>query len=400
MADAAGKRVNDYPLPYCIQGSAAPAFRGEPDIVRHFDCSCGHRLIEHFDPDAFIRVAIKCFACAAITETPPLPVGEILPRSLVTLGADGGYLLGSTVYARSGVAITCDQEIARTVDDTAPRMTGHPDFELSVDGLARIEAQYDALIGGRLASQQKSLLRYPVDDRTGVLEFPFAWATGHLRKTLLRGTIDFSKAETATALAWIEAFRHVTSIWGHHPRFASTATTLAASFLHTIPQLIVAAYLCEAGNRVGLAASGGTGTPVPDLYIRHRVGEIFHIEVKAPKLLQWCPSMDLVGPAISKAVTSALENSRHQINSKRKGVLVISSSLMHPELPDILEAELSKALASKGRNRSGVAAIVSVSPLSAGLKQGPKGLEFGTTYAFRVSKNPHFAGENPVVTGE
>lgn len=110
--------------------------------------------------------------------------------------------------------------------------------------------------------------------------------------------------------------------------------------------------------------------------------------------------MDLAGPAISKAVTSALENSRHQINSKRKGVLVISSSLMHPELPDILEAELSKALASKGRNRSGVAAIVSVSPLSAGLKQGPKGLEFGTTYAFRVSKNPHFAGANPVVTGE
>lgn len=400
MADAVRERLRDYPIPYCIQGSAAPAFKGEANTGVHFDCPCGHRLIEHFDPDAFVRVAIKCFVCAAVSETPSLPLGEILPRTLVTLGADGGYLLGSTVIARAGVAMTCDQEIARSRADTAPRTAGHPSFELSIGGLDRMEAQYDALIGGRLASQQRSLSRYPLDDPAGVLEFPFAWATAHLRKTLLCGSVDLSKAETATALAWIEAFRHVTSIWGHHPRFALTASTLAASFLHTVPQLIVAAYLYEAGNRVGLATSGEKGTPIPDLYVRQRVGEIFHIEVKAPRALQWCPSKSLSVPDISKAVMSALENSRHQINSKRKGVLVISSSLMHPDIPDVVEAELNRVLKSRGRNRSGVAAIVSISPVSAGLTKRSEGLEFGTTYAFRVSKNPHFVGENPVNTGK
>lgn len=396
MGDRTEDKRGEHYIPYCIQGSSQPAFRGPLRSDQHFDCSCGHRLIESFDPDAFLRVAIQCYNCGTISETPTLPAGEILPSRPVVLGSKRGYFLGSTVDAVLGVAVTCDQEFAKAQSSTAPRTTGHPDFVLSIDGIKQVEAQYDALIRGKFRSQQQSLKRYPVDDPSGILEFPFAWATDHLRQRLSTGQIDLLKSETATALGWIEAFRHVTSIWGHHPRFAATATTFAASFLHTVPQLIVAAHLWDAGNQVGLAVSSEKGTPSPDLYIRPRVGEIFHIEVKAPRRLQWNPKLNLPREDISKAVVTALENSRHQINSKRRGLLVISSSLMHPALPSELEFEIHRALKRIGRNRSGVAAVVSISPVSAGMTRVAAGIQFGTKYALRVTKNPHFAGDNPV----
>ena len=72
--------------PHFIQVGDAPAFTGVggSDLV----CRCGQStLIKGYLPANFLAIRIRCFRCGAITGTPGLPDGEILPRSAVSIEA-------------------------------------------------------------------------------------------------------------------------------------------------------------------------------------------------------------------------------------------------------------------------------------------------------------------------
>lgn len=386
-------------LPYCIQGSEAPAFRGELASDKHLMCSaeCGQMLIEHYAKYSYASIGIKCFRCGEITRTPGLELGEVFAASVGTLGNKGAFLLGSTVNVRSGVVLTCDQEIARAIEATAPRSNGLP-LDLSEVGLKNLETLYNSITGCELAKQQAIVRRKGIPS---ILIYPFAWAVSHIENCLKERTIDLTKRDTLTALMWLHRFCHVVGIWQHHPRFQAVAKDLGKprSFLHTTAQLLAAAYLYEAGNRIGLSLEDQHGEPNPDLYIRGDVGSNIFLEVKAPEALQWRGDDQESIASIETAVKNCIKRSRGQINRSHRGALIISSSLIWEDFPTILERSIQKAMRSEGRNRKSLAAVVGLSTSRFLLtKQNGNKTKLDAGFKFSVTLNEYYDGENPIKT--
>jgi hypothetical protein len=396
MPNASAKDVEE--LLYCIQGSAMPAFRGVIDTDNRLQCAagCGQVLIDNYVEDCYVSVGIQCFKCGQITRTPCLPLGEVFATPTVSLGSKGRYLLGSTVSVPPGVVLTCDQEIEREIAATAPRVcsTG---FTISEDGIKRLVSVYDEIIGGKFQQQKTIVERLSL---ASVKTFPFTWAISHLEKCLRSGIVDIRYANTLTALMWLNMFSHVVETWQHHPRFNLVAKDLGKpkSFLHTSAQLITAAYLYHAGNRVGLSLEDNQGVPNPDLYIRSAPhGKVF-LEVKAPEALQWGDSVDVSEGTIQKAVKDCIKRSSYQINRAHRGVLVISSSLLSNSFPALIEKCARQTLKLKGRDHRGLAAVACLSPSNVAI-DGPSGdMRFACEFSFGVAINEHFDGDNPIST--
>ncbi len=387
-------------LPYCIQGSGAPAFRGEIVTGEQLECwRCSHVLIEHFDKDDYVTVGIKCYKCGEITWTPNLSAGEIFAASTVSLGKSGKFLLEGTVLSRSGVILTCDAEIAREFECTAPRKYKSP-LNLSEEGLKDLTAKYDEIVGGVFSSQRR------IVEKAGnacAATYPFAWSIVHLELCLKAKVLDARRQDTATALMWIVMFDHVLGTWQHHPRFQIVAKSLGKpkSFLHTASQFIVASYLYHAGNRVGLSLEDKQGRPNPDLYLRGTATENkkLFIEIKAPEALQWSEKNDIGPEQIEKAVKAHIKRSSGQINRHHPGILVVSSSLSLDYIPNQLEKSIEKSLKLKGRDHRSLAAVVGLSPgnpLLTGYENN--GTNLGTSFRFSVTLNSHYNGLTPLRT--
>lgn len=388
-------------LPYCIQGSEAPAFLGDSENSENLTCvaNCGQILIKHYAKDDYANIGIKCFKCGEITWTPRLEVGEVFAASIVSLGDKGRYLLGSTVNKPDGVILTCDQEIKREIEATAPRKSTYSPA-LSEEGLKSVVAKYNEIVGDKFAQQRKIVERLGMPS---IKTFPLAWAIVHLEKCLLTGVIDIRRSETLTALMWLHMFFHVVGVWQHHPRFSSVAKGLGKpkSFLHTASQLIVTAYLYQAGNRVGLALEDKKGEPNPDLYINGIGRDKTYLEVKAPEALQWGGKNDISVEQIETTVRNCIKRSSDQINRTHRGVLIISSSLISDFFPQLLEISIQKELQSKGHNHKSLSAVIGISPMNLDITgQGGSNMQFNCQFSFSVTLNKHFDGKNPIVTNK
>lgn len=386
-------------LPYCVQGSDAPAFRGGLETGEHLTCAagCGQVLVEHYVKEDYVNVGIKCFKCGTITRTPGLPLGEVFAAPVLTLGEKGAYLLGSTVNARSGVIITCDQEIAREIEATAPRYRSFP-LMISPEGLRALTARYDEIVGMRFSTQRKNVERL---GQSSIKTFPFAWAIMHLEKCLASGALDIRRGETLTALLWLNIFSHAVGVWEHHPRFHVVARDLGTpkSFLHTSSKLIAAAYLYRVGNRIGLSLEDQAGQPNPDLYVRVGARDKIHLEVKAPEGLQWGGDQSISVEQIENVVRTCIKKSTSQINRSSRGILIISSSLLSHRFPALLESAIQNALKSKGRNHRSLAAVVGMSPSTFDMTTQSVGtIACNAGFQFSVTLNGYYSGKNPVVT--
>lgn len=383
--------------PYCVQGSDDPAFRGNEPTGVSFVCQggCGQILIEEYDPESYVSVGIQCFKCKGVSVTPNLPRGEVFAASMVSLGADGAYLLGSTVNVPPGVILTTDQEIQREIALTAPRDESVK-FELSQNGISEICSIYISATGVDLGQQIKTVNRLGVE---AAIIFPFAWSISHLSDRIDKNILDVGKPDTATALLWVRQFCHVVGTWQHHPRFRVVASGLGKprSFLHTSTELIAAAYLYHAGNRVGLSLEDKPNEPNPDLYVRGVRGGKFYLEVKAPEPLQWSSKQEIDTAIIAKAVKSSVKKSTRQINKSRTGILIISSSLIWDGSSKVLEEAIVKAIKADGRNHRHLAAVVGVVPQDYNIGMPSQGsMNMSVSYNFSVTLNEHFSGENPV----
>lgn len=385
-------------LPYCVQGSDAPAFSGDVDTGEHLRCTagCGQVLIENYIEEAYVNVGIKCHKCGSITRTPGLPLGEVFASPILTLGEKGAYLLGKTVKAKSGVIITCDQELARELEATAPRDRSLP-LIITPKGLQDLTKRYDNIVGERFSTQRKSVERL---GRSSIKTFPFAWAITHLEDCLASGVLDIRRAETLTALLWLNMFNHVVGTWEHHPRFALVARDLGMpkSFLHTSSKLIAAAYLYHVGNRVGLSLEDQPGRPNPDLYVRTSGRNKIFLEVKAPEALQWGGDRSTAIEQVENAVRTCIKKSSSQINRSSHGMLIISSSLLSESFPALLERAIQSVLSSRGRDHTSLAAVAGMSPSAFRMTtQVRGGAASNVGFQFSITLNEHYRGTNPIV---
>lgn len=381
------------PIPCLIQGGSFPAFRCKIESDHHLDCRCGRsRLIERYRPDCFVRVAIQCFECGEVTETPTLPPGEVLPRPLLTFGDIGSYFLGATVEYDPQIAMTCDSEIARSSVETSPRFGSSP-FSLSEAGLDSLAAIYDELSGGKLQSQTASVSRARSAGNAGESEFAFVWALHTLRECIGRSVVDLDDPATLTALMWLHSFNHVHSTWSHHPRYWAVARgmTNAKSFVHTLTQFIVAGYLHRVGNRIGLGTEDNAGKPNPDLYFRLDPSQNMYLEVKAPSFLAWGAAKQLTEEFLRSEAKKHFKR-KTQISRSHHGLLVYASSILHPDVPGRFEALMRNHLRTSGRERSGLAGMVAVFPTDVRYVQSEGGAHFSCEFTVRVARNEHYSG--------
>ena len=381
-------------LPYLIQGSTDPAFRGTARCEAVFLCeNCEFLLIENYIPEDYVGVGIQCFRCAHVSTTPADLDGEVFSASVVTLGDNGRFLLESTVSTSPDVTITTDAAYTAALLSMRPR--DGLSLTLSREGLDEAVAIYERISPGLFNLQESILARTNDADP---LKFPFAWAIRYFRRCFDSGELNIDRVESQTAFLWLRLFLDAVGSWQHHPRFPVVGKDMTKpdSFLHTVGQLLTAKYLFEAGNQIGLSLEDQAGHSNPDLYIRSAPFGRIHLEVKAPRKLQSVDQAPIDLGFAKATLKQVIDRSKRQINKHHKGALVIISSLHDDNSPRLLRQHTENWLQAHGRTRKSLAAIVIVSTIGGVSRQYGKDLSQTHGLSFDPVLNPHFDGPNPI----
>lgn len=385
--------------PLLIQGSAAPIIKIDDGTGDKLTCSgCAESvLVEGYRPECLIGIGFECWRCKHVTWTPELPAGEVLHAHVVTLGATGRFLIGSTVTQSSRVTFTTDHQIARESGLASPRPPARSNLELSVEGLDAVGSELDLLSGGRFNSHLMSADRALARGVRYFRENPLAWALRYLNRQLVGGSLHMSD-DTLMAIGIVQSYRNVFSRWRHHARAPFLAIEFCANFHHTIYQLIAASYLSDHGNRIAVNPPTQGGGRSADLYVRISAGERLHLEVKAPESLEWPNTLDSRF-RMKKLVETMLARSRGQIGRSNPGVLIVGSSCISPGFFDRFGQAIRSTLRSKGDKYTRVAAIQLVGVDSLSLRPTRAStFDFQASYRSQAWKNPHYFQENPLAT--
>jgi hypothetical protein len=376
--------------PHFIQVGDVPVFSGvgNGDLI----CRCGTScLIKGYAPQNYLAIRIKCFRCGAVTTTPGLPDGEILPRDAVAIEPREMPAV-TTSPIPPGAVLADSAALSGEYGLTRPRQPPSERLTLSSDILEASATQYDRLTGGRLA-EQCAATPPAMEAKHG--DYPFAWSLLRLREQIGRpGWSWLHHDDDAMAAMHVAAMRHLMDCWGQHPLLDRLATPLAApgQFLSTVTGLAVAKLLFDAGNRVGFTL------PAADVQLHFSTseGEPLALALRAPDALQWRERDRRRPHVLRAAVTDALASAHGQVNARNPGIVVLSASILQPDFDQMLVDSIHAVFRAVGRKHRGVAAIAVVMPKVLPVDRLD---QVGFGYAFYPLRNPHFAGENPIRLG-
>lgn len=356
-------------------------------------CRCGASvLVQGYLPGNFLEIRIQCFRCGAVSTTPGLPEGEILPRSAIAI-EPGQMPMVTTSAIAPGHVLACRDAVARDYALTRPRDLPDEPLLLSRAMLESAAADYDRLTGGRLAEHAAAS---PSPEGRDHGAYPFAWSVLRLRERIDRPGWTWFRDDDDDAMAtmYVAALHHLMQCWGQHPLLAHLAAPLAERdrFIRTVAGLAMAKLLYDGGNRVGFSLSGAD----VDLHFTTPVDEPLSLALLAPDALQW-RQKDRRSPAVLRgAVIDAVTSSQGRVNRSKPGIVVLAVSILQPDFDQMVVDAIHAAFQTVGRRHRGVAAVAVVMPKV--LPVGPPDrVAFG--YALYPIRNPRFAGENPIRLG-
>lgn len=376
-----------------IQVGDLPVFSGAGSV--DLICGCGgSTLVKGYAPQNFLAIRIKCFRCGAVTTTPGLPAGEILPRDAVTVARNDVPAVATSPIPLGGV-LACAEAVARDYALTRPRDAPREAMVLSAETLESVAAAYDRLTDGRLAEHCAAS---PPAMGSALGDYPFAWSVMRLRAQIARPEWSWlQQNDDAMAAMHVAALYHCLECWGQHPLLSQLAAPLAApgQFLRTMSGFAAAKLLFDAGNRVGFSLPS-PGQPDVQLHFTTSAGNALSLAVRAPDAMQWRERDRRTPQSLRAAVQDALASAHGQVNGRRPGIVMLSASILMPDFDQALVDAIHAAFRAVGRKHRGVAAVAVVMPkvLPAG---SPDRVGFG--YASYPILNPHFAGENPIRLG-
>lgn len=152
------------------------------------------------------------------------------------------------------------------------------------------------------------------------------------------------------ALGEVMAITSLLDRWRNHPAWQRLVNTLrdANELRHTITVLILASYLVDAGNGVGIVFQASAGR-VADLWLQSDAFRRCDVEVKAPQLLRG-PLRSGLGDAmaeslVEKSLQKAASGKRGQLRHEQSGaILAIGSFHLGTHNLDVLESAGKRVL--------------------------------------------------------
>ena len=348
-------------------------------------------LIQGYLPGNFLAIRIRCFRCGAVSTTPGLPEGEILPRSAIAIAPTQTPMVTTSDIA-PGHVLACRDAIARDYALTRPRHLPDEPLLLSRAMLETAAADYDRLTGGRLAEHSAGS---PPAEGPDHGAYPFAWSVLRLRERIDRpGWCWFHHDDDAMAAMYVTALHHLMQCWGQHPLLARLAAPLAERdrFIRTVAGLAMAKLLFDGGNRVGFSFSGND----VDLHFTTPVDEPLSLALLAPDALQWRQKDRRSPDVLRGAVIDAVASAQGRVNRSKPGIVVLAVSILQPDFDQMVVDAIHAAFQTVGRRHRGVAAVAVVMPKVLPVGQTDR---VGFGYALYPIRNPRFAGENPIRLG-
>lgn len=386
--------------PVMIQGSDAPIVIREGEDLPNLICEdCQDSvLVENYLEECFVGIGLQCHKCGHTTWTPSLPEGEIFPKTTLSMGKDGKFLIGSSVVNKKDVVITCDQEIEKAKKLTAPQASNSSELELSIESLDTLTVELDVLSGGRFNKYILSAQRSIAHKSDYFSENPLAWAIEFLKMQLKNNELKMDNS-TLVALGFLQAYRDVASRWSKHIHYQVLAYEMCSYFYHTLLQLIAASYLEDHGNSIAINLAGKKdGERTADLYVRLSGSEKLYIEVKGPEALEWTRS-EITPGKMKKSVEKCLSNSRGQIDNNNPGILVIGTTCLEESFLYEFGKTVEKVLKSKGKEYPAVAgiAVIGLKEVSAN-RFGQSKARISTSFEVSIHANRKYFHENPIVS--
>ncbi len=383
-----------------VQGSNDPIVIREGEELPNLVCEgCDDSvLIENYLKECFVGIGLQCFKCSHTTWTPTLPDGEVFPKTTISMGKDGKYLIGSSIVNSQDVVITCDQEIEVAKSQTSPLNSANTKFELSVESLDALAVELDVFSGGRFNQYLLSAQRSIAHKSKYFRENPLAWSIELLKKQLINNELNMNNS-TLVALGFLQAYKDISARWRHHVHFPILATEICAFFYHSLIQLIAASYLEDHGNNIAINVAGKEdGRRSADLYFRLSGSEKLFIEVKVPEALEWTCT-EIPPGKMKKSVEKCLSKSRGQIEDNNPGILVIGTTCLDGDFLDEFGRVVEKVLKAKGKDYPAVAcvSVIGLKEISAN-GHGYPGSRVSTSFSVSMFINKKYFKENPIAS--
>ncbi len=263
----------------------------------------------------FLDVLFRCPACGLVGAPPTRRPGRPLAGRPV-LAPPGRYRLGSAVDLVDKPVMTVGQqaldgyltETGRSISGTA---THAVPTAITPAGLRALASQAKDLLGEEYTALQAA-------DRRAQ-----ASPTPPLRRHRLIDLIAFAE-DTATAIetsgdtatTTVDANRLAELVgtvamfarWRNHPAWPELVHSLSTQTegQHALMLLVIASYLVDAGNGVGIVPNGGKGR-IPDIWVEPSLVERLHLEVKTPQALRGPSATHITGPEADNLVERILK---------------------------------------------------------------------------------------------
>ncbi len=338
------------PLPHYTQTGDSPVTAGAGS--GQFSCGCGQSLlISGYEPRNFLGIAVRCFACGNVSETPGLAEGEQPPPD-VTMVERGAVNPPRTV-ATTTVLIS-REEMERLVALYQPRATGADPHVIS-DGLL-----------DEVETQQRCHTNQPLDPSPrGYKGQPLAWAIAHLRDRLRDPEwTSFADSSDSTAAAVVAAFRDLFASWSHHPLFGAMLETAAAQgfSLHAMAMFGAAKSLMSAGNQIAFVPTTGARPRIASFQLVQGPQEHMSVQVNRWDRFEWPDGAEATPQAIRAAVIEAMASVQGSINRLHPGMLVLSPGAVEGKADQLFIDNIFAAIGSHGKRYRGLAAVAAICP--------------------------------------
>jgi hypothetical protein len=346
-----------------------PVFAGDGGL--DWTCSgCATVLVTGAVSDRqFLDLLFGCRVCGAVSSSPGREPGDPLAGQLMVLRDERNV---RTVDIAGRPVMVVGQ---RAFDDAYMREIGAPGAvppaeesgrrDFSIAGLRAMASDAERLLGSRavglIAKDERGRkAKTPPRRRHRVVEL---W-------TYTREVADeMDRSDKPPGALAVDKFSELTTMltmfdrWRHHPAYSALIASLADGIevQHTVMLLVVASFLADAGNGVGLVTGKAAGGRIADLWIEPTLLERLDIELKTPLVLRGpraTPLMvedatSIIAERIDKVAASRLG----QLDVEQSGILAIGGFHLGAGGLDILEAGATAALARRASSKSHLAAL-------------------------------------------